>query len=224
VLRRDERSGTLSLASLHPIGARYSSVSIAASPDGRNVYTVTEDDSSPAAEGLATWATPPLCSPAPLPGCVPGTAATVRVSDKAPATDDLRWTWSGPGPVDVGEPRLTTDLAFCVYDGSARPQPVLSAFVPDGQTCGESACWRATASGFRYKLPTGMPDGVVDVKVVLGGSLGKLQVKGRGPLPPLGLPWATPVRVQLQASHGNCWEATFAAPIRTTDVGFQANR
>ena len=39
-----------------------------------------------------------------------------------------------------------------------------------------------------------------------------IALKGKGAsLPPLALPYAAPVTVQLQGSNGECWEASYAA-------------
>jgi hypothetical protein len=43
---------------------------------------------------------------------------------------------------------------------------------------------------------------------------GRITVKGKGGgLPLLNLPYASPFTVQLLASNGECWQATYAAPV-----------
>jgi len=43
---------------------------------------------------------------------------------------------------------------------------------------------------------------------------------GTIPMPPL--PLTPPVRVQMQASNGECWEATYSAPLKNDPSLFQA--
>jgi hypothetical protein len=39
-----------------------------------------------------------------------------------------------------------------------------------------------------------------------------IALKGKGAtLPPLALPYAVPITVQLQGSHGECWQASYTA-------------
>jgi hypothetical protein len=54
-------------------------------------------------------------------------------------------------------------------------------------------------------------------------SKAKIAFKGKGPtlaLPALGL--ATPVRVQLQAGSGACWESTFSTSQQNSGATFKA--
>ena len=63
------------------------------------------------------------------------------------------------------------------------------------------------------------------MKVGSVSSTAALVVKGKGPwLPPIGLPYAAPVTVQLQASSGGCWEAQFATPTLSTSTLFKAKQ
>ena len=60
---------------------------------------------------------------------------------------------------------------------------------------------------------------------LLSGAAGKAKIafKGKGQnlaLPPLGL--VTPVRVQLHAGNGQCWESTFSTSSQNSTVLFKA--
>jgi hypothetical protein len=110
-----------------------------------------------------------------------------------------------------------------VYDSSILAQPVFSSSSLPGRTCGTKPCWAATATGYRYSDRAGIPDGITAVRV-LGGTSGtaKIALKGKGAgLPQLGLPYQTPVTAQLQASNGQCWEASYTTATSSSG-GFKA--
>jgi hypothetical protein len=140
--------------------------------------------------------------------------------------DLVAWKWKAPGAIVVGDPSAATELAFCVYDGSAAPQPIVSSLVEPGGTCGAKPCWAPNATGYKYVDKVGSPDGVTKVRLLTGTSgTAKIVLKGKGAsLPPLQLPYATPVTVQLQASNGECWSAAYASPTISTAAQFKASQ
>jgi hypothetical protein len=96
-------------------------------------------------------------------------------------------------------------VRICLYDTSAVAQPVALLLAPPGGTCGNKACWKHLgANGFRYRDPTGTPDGLTDMKLKVAAT-GELQLlaKGKGgslPMPPM--PLVAPVTVQLAIGEG----------------------
>src|SRR5262249_33210625 len=92
-------------------------------------------------------------------------------------------------------------------------------------------CWKglgkqAGSEGFSYANAAAMPAGLGSILLKPGAlnrkgvGTARITVKGKGPnlftgaggVPGLPtLPLSLPQRVQLQASNGECWEATFAS-------------
>ena len=116
----------------------------------------------------------------------------------------------------------------CVYDGSARPQPLMEMDVPPGGTCGTKPCWKASGTtGFRYKNAAGTTTGLTTMKLK-AGSAGQAQVQAAGkgaslPLPTLGL--ALPVTVQFLARDGvstECWQTAFTMETKNDATQFSA--
>jgi DNA-binding beta-propeller fold protein YncE len=164
----------------------------------------------------------PVCAPAPATGCSGADASTLRVVAKDGPSDTVVWKWAASGAISVGDP-LTTEYALCVYDSSILAQPVFSSSILPGRTCGTKPCWAATATGYRYTDRAGIPDGITAVRV-LGGTSGtaRITLKGKGGgLPQLGLPYQPPVTAQLQASNGQCWEASYTTATSSSG-GFKA--
>src|SRR4029077_13101348 len=92
---------------------------------------------------------------------------------------------------DFGDPLTSTDYTLCIYDSSARPQPILFARAPAGGTCGTKPCWKTIKGGFKYNDKLFTPDGVQRVLLKSGpATKTKTLVKGRGfalPMPTLPL-------------------------------------
>lgn len=144
-----------------------------------------------------------------------------------PARRRLVWRWpkgeatareNFGDPVPVGG----TDYAFCAYDASGQTQPVVAAAMPAGGTCGLLQCWRELAGPgqkVEYFHTDGNADGVRRVRLRPGGDgKARMSLQGRGSnltLP--ALPLVAPVMVQLQASNGECWTATYDAFIKKNE-------
>ena len=169
--------------------------------------------------------TPVECSATPQAVCVsspgqPGNSLLLR--DFTDDGDDLVvWKWRGAqmgGLAAFGDPAsgdvLTgTNYRFCLYDGGSDLR--LAAVAPAGGVCRTQPCWRAiVGKGFGYRDPERTPGGLD--KLGLGASADQVRMllKGKGPyldMPALGS-LVLPLRAQLQASNGSCWEATFSVP------------
>ena len=156
------------------------------------------------------------CITAPAPSCS-GSGSSVPaqlVLRDGPTGDLMVWKWMrGPGiaSADLGSPALGTDYAFCVYDGGG--SLLVRATAPAGGTCAARSCWKAAgASGWRYTDGEGSPDGLTMLLLRAGrAGASRLALKAKGTnlsLPPLG-GLALPLRTQLRAGTGACWEAQF---------------
>jgi cysteine-rich repeat protein len=162
----------------------------------------------------------------PATGCfLPAVAdkALLQIKDKAPdAKDTLTWKWL-KGEVttvaDFGDPIGGDDYTLCIYDVSgATPSVIVRAAAPAGGVCGTGNklkdCWKPTKKGFKYVDKALTPDGLLKVDLKEGVEPGKAKVlvTGKGdnlPMPALPLP--LPLRAQLHAGNGTCWEATYSA-------------
>lgn len=177
----------------------------------------------------------PRCAPAPDAGCrrTPAGASTLKLRDQLDDTKDVfGWKWNKGDAttlVDFRDPiRSFNDYRVCVYDASARPQPLLESEIFPGENCGNERCWKeAGATGLKYKSKLGVPDGMTGL-AMKGGVSGKakLQVKGKGAnlgLP--SLPLTGPVTVQFLVNDGRsreCWETVFTAPAKNEAGKFEA--
>jgi cysteine-rich repeat protein len=166
-----------------------------------------------------TAAPEPVCRQPTQPG-----KSSVLLKDKTPDDgDQVSWRWNKGAqtdPLALGDPLSTTSYALCVYDQSARPQPLLRITVPPVGMCNGKDCWAATHSGFRYRNTTGLRS--LKLKA---GDPGKAQISLRGKGAALGLPMlglTTPVTVQVKNSAGQCWGATFSNPTANAADQFKA--
>jgi hypothetical protein len=114
-----------------------------------------------------------------------------------------------------------------VYDETGGPGTAtlkLQADIPAGGTCTGGPCWDATSKGFTYYNPDTTPDGVKRLRLVTGeDGKAKLAVGGRGAnlaLP--SFPYAPKITVQLRASNGGCWGASFSTPSTNSDGKLKA--
>lgn len=171
------------------------------------------------------------CVAAPRTPCTASTqpfASKLKLKESDIDAGDL-FVWklvrgSATSLADLGDPTTSTDYALCLYDAGAAPVTQIDA--PAGGTCGIKPCWTAAGSkGFRYKDRDRTPDGLLKL-VLRSGDEGKAKAiaKAKGEnLPALpALPLALPVRVQLHADDGACWDTTFgnAGEIRNDGAVF----
>jgi hypothetical protein len=170
------------------------------------------------------------CVAAPNPTCalpIPR-GAGLRILDPPGTSDHVAWRWrkrSGVGR-DFGDPLTVHDYTLCVFDGSGALK--FSAALPAGGVCDGNPCWTAVNENtYTYLDPDKTPDGVLSALLDAPGR-SRLRVKGSGPLlsgRPYGLPalpLTPPVRAQLQARDGLCWDAVFSAPGKNTSERFIA--
>jgi len=112
---------------------------------------------------------------------------------------------------ELGDPRTSDDYVLCAYDGSGVRFSVLAAA---GGSCGNAPCWSAVATrGYVYKDALLTPLGLQKLLLKSGGDGKALALAaGKGAnLPAFGQPLPLPLRVQLQAKNGSCWDATYSA-------------
>ncbi len=189
--------------------------------------TTTETDAP------APTATPPglpACGTTPEAGCrTPALSGKALLQLKAGASDTkdaLVWKWLGGTATlkaEFGDPTATTSYRLCVYDGSARAQPILSAAAPSAGACAGKPCWTERTSGFRYVDKNLTSNGLSRVQMVAGGD-GRARIvlkgKGVGLAMPSPLAIESPVTVQLRNSEGACWEATYDTPAIRSDPSY----
>jgi hypothetical protein len=157
-------------------------------------------------------------------GCLPRPRTDCRRSVEPEASKlsiqgakaKLAWSWKKGEAVLAALPDLTTGsgASLCLYE-SAKGTPFLSRSAPVQGGPG----WKAVGGGFRYKDKTGSAFGVTSI-VLKPGEAGKskLQVKGKGMLPPAPpLQQEGPVRIQLALVGGGCFETVLPAPARKND-------
>jgi hypothetical protein len=176
------------------------------------------------------------CAPMPVATCKHPTVsrkAAVRLKADTSSQRRFDWKWvlgEATTLADMGDPIGGLDDAIlCAYDASASPQPVFRTTAPAGGICAGKACWKTSGHTpghmkLKYKDRDRRPDGLdkLDVKE---GITGAASVKAKAKdvfttIPPL--PLTPPVRVQLQAATGVCWEAVFSTPTANDVVQFKA--
>jgi hypothetical protein len=173
------------------------------------------------------------CVSAPNPTCrLPiSRGAGLRIIDQPGTADHVAWRWrrrgfshTPSGGPDFGDPTAVHDYTLCVFEGGGTLR--FSAALPAGGVCNGNPCWTAVNEDtYVYLDPDASPDGVVSALLDAPGRI-RLRVKASGPLlsgRPNGLPalpLTPPVRAQLQASDGLCWEGVFSAPGKNTDARF----
>ena len=156
------------------------------------------------------------CVPQPRPDCRRSVATEASKLSINAKKAKLAWSWKKGEAVLTALPDLTTGggASLCLYE-STKGLPFLSraASVPGGSG------WKAVGTGYRYKDETGNADGITSIALTPGeAGKSKLQVKGKGMLPP-----ATPlqqegaVRIQLGLVGGGCFETVLPGPAQKND-------
>ncbi len=190
----------------------------------------------PANVVLATPTPIPTSTPTPaLPACPALVDASCRtptvvgksklqILEQTPdAKDRLAWLWSAGSATtlgDLADPTTTTEYDLCLYDASGLRTTMR---VPGGGTCRGKPCWRAHASGFTYRNPDGIPEGVRSL-ILRAGAEGKAQMKAKGAGDTLPLPALDTLQgdlhVQLRnRSTGLCFDSRFVPPFDAFTVG-----
>jgi DNA-binding beta-propeller fold protein YncE len=167
------------------------------------------------------------CTPAPQAGCAqPGKSLLIVKQNANDDKDKVTWKWLlGTSVVaDFGAPDVGDGYGLCVYQGGSR---ILATEAPAAGICGTRPCWRNDgASGFRYTDSATTPNGLLKLVLKPGTGTAKITAKGRGAnlvLPTL--PLTTPLTVQVQGSHGECWEHVYntAGVVRNDATQFKGN-
>jgi uncharacterized delta-60 repeat protein/uncharacterized repeat protein (TIGR01451 family) len=168
------------------------------------------------------------CATVPRTGCSappPGKGKLVLKNATPDTRDSLGFTAAKlpATPVEVfGAPATGTPrYLLCVYDESyGAPSLRLEGRARAGSSCGGRDCWTATGgtapTGQRYRDRERMPDGLEAIGL-RAGNAAQVTAKAKGAALSaaapelLTLPLVLPVRVQLQAAGGACWEAVYDA-------------
>jgi acid phosphatase type 7 len=162
-----------------------------------------------------------VCDPTPRSGCRAAPRSLLKLHDRSPDDrDELVWKWlrGAATPVELGDPTVSADYGFCVYDQNG---PVVTA-----QIAASASRWSAPDSrSFAYDDPSGNTRSITDV--LLKGSVDthtKLVVRGRGAkLQPAAGMLALPVVAQLvNSDSGVCWESRYNAAIANSGTVFKA--
>lgn len=119
-----------------------------------------------------------------------------------------------------------TGYAFCLYEESgATPELVFEATARPGGVCAGRPCWKASGtSGWQYADKEATPLGLTQLKLKAGVD-GKAQatLKGKGaPLVLPFLPLVPPIRAQLLAGNGECWEAVHDVVVKSDGTQLKA--
>jgi hypothetical protein len=135
----------------------------------------------------------------------------------------LDWKWSNGQDTPLfafGDPAtFQTTYSVCLYDASLTAQPVMASFIKFGS-------WGTFQNGYTFRAFPPNFDGITLLQLRAGvEGKAKFKLKARaGAIPLPLLPLTPPVRVQLQASNDECWEATFSSPSRNgVDGRFKAS-
>lgn len=231
IFGRDPRTGlltwleTLIRAPGHEPGDLAGPTSVVFAPDGHDLYVTAGGDAA-----LTAFRVLPHCSAEPAAGC---TAGRSQIVVGRGAADTLLWTWrtgAASGPVDFGDPRTTTDFAFCLHREDAGGWAnLLQLSLPAASTCGATStpCWRTTAGpapgGYVFRDGTSQHDGVTELRLTpRRDGRASILLRGRGAglgLPALPLGPAERVVAQLRTGDGACWSADYGAPARRDDGG-----
>src|SRR5262245_16557645 len=155
-------------------------------------------------------------------GTIPGAA---RMKMKGGNQSRMAFKWRHGQETllaDFGDPFVSTTYSVCIYDGTrtvvhnqnhVEPEPCSST--------GPTPCWSVTKTGFRYRRIDSFDRAT---KVTLqAADEGKASIKynsnsasvlaNPGAMTPL------PLVVQVQASDGACWEATFSTALLNNFTG-----
>ncbi|HYC56660.1 MAG TPA: myxococcus cysteine-rich repeat containing protein [Candidatus Binatia bacterium] len=205
-----------------------------------------DDGNSSADDGCdASCRIESLCGPQPQPAeschlvTAPG-KGQLQIKDPAgqPQKRQVKWKWSKGEATTfdefcsaaAGGGSSTGNYHFCIYDDSAKPQPLAEIVVRPGGTCDGKDCWKIKAGKkCQFKDKAAQPRGVSTLKLISGGDgKAKMLLKGKGlevpdpDLAPNGLD--TDVTVQMLVDDGTdeCWQSTFTTPKRNDAEQFKA--
>lgn len=171
---------------------------------------------SPVRAALSCSATPQTSCRQPF---VPHKSTLVFAQTRPSDPDDIytwRWQYGSDTTLgDFGDPLATTDYVLCIYDQSARPQPVV------GNAAMAATGWRSIPNGFTRYYPPSRP---LRRLLLHEGRDGQAKIIAHGDSNTIRkiLPFVAPVLVQMQASNGQCWETSLPNPVRNDSHFFKA--
>ena len=179
----------------------------------------------------------PIQSP-PRTGCkqttLPG-KSTLHLRDSSDdRRDKLSWSWTkgeATTIADFGDPFTNPFSAhdLCLFDESGPTSTFIAGTLAEPAPlplCAKPPCWRSSGSTFTYRSSPPNLFGLSLMRLTAGpDGVAKASAKGKGDkldMPDLPLP--LPLRVQLWARDGACWEATYssAGVTRSDDRVFKA--
>jgi cysteine-rich repeat protein len=180
------------------------------------------------------------CGIGPVLGCkVPTESVRSKLAMKNRTPDDgdvLEWKWlKGQETVaaEYGDPVLTTDYRLCLFDLSGEsPALFTQSAAPAAGNCTSKPCWKALgkvpgSKGYRYNDKEATPDGLKQMTMTPGiDGAAKVVLKATGvnlALPIVPGPVPLPIRVQLHASNGTCFQATYSTAEKNDAGEFKAN-
>jgi len=163
----------------------------------------------------------------PLPGCRTTHEGTFRLTA---AGGKVLWRWlRGPATMlgNFGTPDATTHYALCVYDESGPTPTLLSRMLaPAGGICGapNRPCWQEPNGFFKYRDAFRTPEGIRTLQLRPGGDgEARVTLNANGAhVEHAALPFAVPIRVQLESSTGECWDATYSTSVVNDGRSFAA--
>ena len=146
------------------------------------------------------------CTPAPAASCIGPVVPKAQLKFKS---GKIAWKLKQGDATtlgDFGDPTAATGYAFCMYNGD--DELIGAAELPAGGACGSRPCWRSIAGrGFKYRDRLATPDGI-DGAGLTAGIAGRTKVDVQGKQVALGgRLFPLPVRVQLKAGSGTCWQS-----------------
>jgi hypothetical protein len=174
-----------------------------------------------------------LCTGGPFVCKSPGLTKLSIKNDAQNPRDLMTFTWTvgdATTPEELGDPSVDTRYTVCVWDDVAgTPTLVMEMEAPPASNCSGRPCWRpfAGGTGFRYRDPGLLPDGIQQVKIK-SGALGKsrMLVRARGdmlPDPPMPFKQEPRITVQVVNSLGYCWGTHYVtAPLVNTGAALVA--
>lgn len=128
-------------------------------------------------------------------------------------TRKIEWFWvegEATTRAEIGNPLGDDRYAFCLFDESQSTPRLAFRAATRPDPCGKKSCWKPTGkTGFQYSAPASDELRKMVLKTGRDGKA-KVTVIAKGPelaLPPL--PTSLPLRAQLHAENGQCWEARF---------------
>ncbi|MCC6765882.1 MAG: PD40 domain-containing protein [Deltaproteobacteria bacterium] len=167
------------------------------------------------------------CAATPLAGCrqpiAIGKAFLTLRNAAEDRKDGVQWKWTkgaATAVADFGVPTAPggTSHTFCIYRAD---HPILEIPLPAHSDCTGAPCWRVSSSGFRHRDLSFGSDGRLQLDLRGGPDGGaKIALKASGSalaMPDLA-PLSPALTVQLQATNGRCWGATYGAPFTKHDT------